>query len=309
MAALFADFAGIPDRDDGGFNLRIHETLSLPEKPALPLTWEGIMPDGYYGRIYESVDDTVMVVEDRVAIAILRRGKQATAHVLPDSFNEFFVSAFMLILEAALASQRQFLIHGACLVENASGLAVIVCAPSGAGKTTSSMALARDGFSLITDDASVLAPTNEAPRAWGLPRALKVHRKTADLLPWVGPLPDRWDKNGEQPVTTAQLRAQISISPPRPQTLGAIVLIGPRSDADHSIRRLSKAELLIELAGDNVAWRPLGMTQRAQERFDVLAEIVAQVPAFLLSAGTDLETLPAVVSKGLDLPEKVMIAR
>ena len=43
--------------------------------------------------------------------------------------------------------------------------------------------------------------------AWGLPRHVKVHRKTAEMIPLVSPcLGPAWDRNGEQAVSLERLR-------------------------------------------------------------------------------------------------------
>ncbi len=287
------------------FALTIRETTEPVQTPDLPLTWEGRQPDGFMGRVFESEGVAALELEDGGFVIIDHANRTAVAHLRPQSRNQFFGSAVMLIVDAALNAGGQQLVHGACLVEQRSGRAVLICVPSGGGKTTTSLALAHDGFSLMTDDASVLVPDALQPRIWGLPRALKVHRRTAELLPWVGPLPDRWDENGEQGVSLDRLAGRIAVMPAEPVELGAIMLLGPRSAGEHSVTSLPKGEMLVAMAHDNVAWRPAGMISKALLRFDVFARTVTQVPTFVISAGLDLATLPALVAAAMNDPSAV----
>ena len=309
ISGSFPYFVTDRDIDAPAFELEILETIEIPPPPGLPLTWGGTMPDGFHRRIFETEDETFLAVEDKVAVALSYQRARATAFVKPGSQDAFFSAAIILIVDAALEGGGQYLIHGACLVEQVSGRALMICAPSGSGKTTTAMALARDGFALMTDDASVVVPSCRVPGVWGLPRDLKVHRKTAELLPWLGALPNKWDRNGEQGIALSRLGDRLSVAVPCPTELAAMFLLGPRSEGNHSIAPLSKAEILIALAHDNVAWRPAGMTIKAQARFDVLAETIARVPAFVLSAGEDLASLPNMVARALEETRPTASAR
>ncbi|WP_457939792.1 hypothetical protein [Mesorhizobium sp. 10J20-29] len=309
MISAFPDFVADGELRGDVFSLRIIQTDKLPDPPGFPLTWEGRMPDGYQGRILEAEDEAYLTVEDRVAVSWSYRYKDAKAFVLPDSQSEFFTSAAIAVIDAALARDGQYLLHGACLVDRQSNRVILICAPSGAGKTTTSMALAHDGFSLVTDDASVVIPAGSAALAWGLPRALKVHWKTAELLPWVGQMQDCWDASGEQAVPLADLAGRLSTAKPAAREVAAVVLLGQRSAGGHVVERLSKADLLMALAHDNVAARPGGMTIKAQARFEALAEVVARVPALMLSAGTELRTLPGILAEALEQHAPQVVAR
>ncbi len=300
MARAFPEFVTTASRQGGNsFRVRIRETDRLPDAPDFPMTWEGIMSDGFAGRIYESDDAAFLIVEDKVAALLAHAEGRAEVYTKPGSEREFFVSASIPIVDSALAIENQHLVHAGCLVGERSGKAILICAHSGAGKTTTSIALARRGFALMTDDASVIVPGNGQPRVWALPRDLKVHRKTAELLPWIGPLADVWDANGEQGIPVAALRDRMAVIDPEPVELGAIVLLGTRSAAGHSLSPMSKPEMLVALAHDNVAQRTAGMTAKARHQFDVLADVVSRVPGFMLNAGEELDTLPELMQQVL----------
>ena len=65
---------------------------------------------------------------------------------------------------------------------------VMIIGQSGAGKTTSALALCAAGFGLCSDDLIICRVVGDQVVGWGLPRSLKVHRRTAGMLPWVAPL-------------------------------------------------------------------------------------------------------------------------
>lgn len=295
LRQAFPAFIGA-DPAPGDFSLTIMETTSQDEPPDLPLTWEGNLPDGRPGQVWETAFTAVLAVEDSVVVRIDHEKRTATAHVTSGGEAALFSSALMFILDAALLADGQQLVHGACLVEERSQRAAMICVPSGGGKTTTSMALARDGFSLMTDDASVLIQNSDRPFVWGLPRPLKVHRFTAELLSWVGPMPDKWDENGEQAIKLAEISDRLSVMAPQPVELGAIFMLGPRSPGEHVVKPMPKPEMLIGIAHDNVAFRAAGMTPRALSRFGQLGAMVAKVPTFQISAGRELASLPAMIA-------------
>lgn len=300
LRRAFSGFiADAPDaRPD--FELTIRETATPPLVRDLPLTWDGRLPDGFMGRVFETDGKAVLEVDDGGVVSIDHRAHTALAEFRPGSQAKFFGSAVMLVVEAALAARDQHMVHAACLIEKRSGRAALFCVPSGGGKTTTALTLAHDGFSLMTDDASVLLAGAARPRVWGFPRPLKVHHRTAALLPWLGTLPDRWDENGEQGLALAGLADRLDISGREPVELGAIFKLGPRSPGGHSISPLPKSDMLFAIAHDNVAWRAAGMVPRAVRRFDVFARAVAQVPTFAISAGVELATLPGLVAAAMD---------
>jgi hypothetical protein len=191
------------------------------------------------------------------------------------------------------------LLHGACLTVPNESNAIAICAPSGYGKTTTSLALARGGFGLVSDDASVIGAGDDGLLIWGLPRRLKVHRKTAALLPWIGDLPDAWNEEDEQPISTDTLRNVASIAEPHPTRLAAVIMLGTRSDDGHRMTRLSKSQALVRIAQDNVSSSVTGVKAWNRRHFETVAAMLRSVPVFELRAGPALDTLPPAVAAAL----------
>jgi len=271
-----------------------------PRVPAgIPMTWEGDFLEKRAGRVYETDAVEVIEVVDEGFVVVDRIADKAEAVMKPGSEEAFSFTPLMNILDASLKAAGMNLLHGACLtVPNGSG-ALAICAPSGFGKTTTSLALARGGFGLMGDDASVIVARGEDLQVWGLPRRLKVHRQTATMLPWIGDLPDTWNDEDEQPVTTESLRQVATIVDPCPVPLAAVVMLGPRSDGDHRLAPLSKSEALVRIAQDNVSNSVTGVKAWNRRHFETVAEMLRRAPVLELRAGRSLETLPDAVSAAL----------
>jgi hypothetical protein len=207
-------------------------------------------------------------------------------------------------IDAALAASGQHLVHGAALaLPSRAPRALLMFGPSGIGKTTAALALALGGFGLITDDAIVLQPRaggGGGCRAWGLPRPLKVHRRTAELLPAIAPLlTGDWDSAGEQTLRMAALLGLAPTLPPAPVEIAAVAVLGPRSLNGHRLSPLDKASALAALAQDNVRRFARGILPGHVERFKVLGGMVAATPTFELRIGARLESLPKAIATGL----------
>ncbi|MBL8578060.1 MAG: hypothetical protein JNK47_12595 [Mesorhizobium sp.] len=300
IAAAYASFVDEGQPSPGAFRLSIVDTDALPPDPHMPLTWEGLNNSGVPCRIFESETEQFFVADEKVVKVETHASGVATVFALPESRKAFLSSILIPVIESTLFHGGQYLLHAACLVEDASGRSVLVCAPSGYGKTTTAMTLAHDGFSLMTDDVAVVVPKPEGVQAWGVPRALKVHRRTAELLSWIGPLPDdRWDENGEQGIALEKIADRIGVMTPEARPLAAIIVLGSRSPAGHVLKPASRPEVLAVLAHDNVAGRAAGITTKALDRFMTFADMIQRTPAFTLHAGENLASLPGIVSGAL----------
>lgn len=281
------------------FRIVFREDDNPEVPPGVPMTWEGEFLEKHPGRVYETDSVEVIEVVGKGFVVIDRVADTAEAVMKPGSEDAFSFTPLMNILDASLKAAGMNLLHGACLtVPDGSG-AVAICAPSGFGKTTTSLALARGGFGLMGDDASVIATRKGGLQVWGLPRRLKVHRQTAAMLPWIGDLPDTWNDEDEQPITLESLRQVATIVDPCALPLAAVVMLGPRSDGDHRLTPLSKSEALVRIAQDNVSNSVTGVKVWNQRHFETMAEMLRCAPVLELRAGRALETLPDAVGAAL----------
>ncbi len=267
----------------------------------LPLVWEGTFPEGGAGRLFETEERCRLEVAGACVLDIAPASRQASVALAPGGGRRFMGSASMLLLDFVLLAGEQHLVHAACLTRPKTGGAILVCGPSGGGKTTTAIALSRGGFGLMTDDAGVIAFGPDSVRAWGLPRGLKVHKHTAALMPWLAPLlGEHWDGSGEQGLPLCDVAGHLDLAKPTLVPLEAVIVLGSRSAGGHGIEPVPKSAALIEIAADNIAWYASGAPQRSAQMFDALGRALAAVPTYRLHAGPDLDALPAFVKRFLE---------
>lgn len=281
------------------FHLVIGEDDDPKIPPGVPMTWEGEFIEKRPGRIYETDAIEVIEVVGHGFVAVDHSTGRAEAVMKSGSEDAFSFTPMMNVLDASLKAGGMNMLHAACLVVPDGSGAIAICAPSGFGKTTTSLALAHGGFGLVTDDASIIELHASGLAIWGLPRKLKVHRRTAAMMPWIGTLPDTWNGEDEQAVAVESLADQITTAEPVPVPLKAVVLLGPRSNGDHKVTHLSKAEALVRIAQDNVSNSVTGVKVWNRRHFEAFAVMLRSAPVLQLNAGTAVETLPTTLDAAL----------
>jgi hypothetical protein len=295
----FRHFAVAAGADHDHFTLAM--TTGVPGPPeGMSAVWRGDLPEGGAGLLFETEERCALTVDEACLLDIDPANRAAVAVIAPGGTRRFMGSASMLLLDFVLGAFGRQLVHAACLVNPRTDGAVLIFAPSGSGKTSTAIALGRGGFRLMTDDASVLSVTGGPAQAWGLPRALKVHRRTADLMSWLKALlRSDWDGNGEQPVSLPDIASHVALCAPIPRTVEAVVVLGEKSAGPHRLTRIEKRAALVEMAADNVPWYLSGAPMRAARKFEALARVMAHASVFRLHAGTDLDGLPALLTEAL----------
>lgn len=282
------------------FRLTVHED-ETPRVPAhIPLTWTGTLQERDTGRMYETETLWALEVENHGYILIDHAAASAELVMRRGSERAFTMTPIVAVLSAALQARGQHIVHGASLGCRDGDGAILICAPSGFGKTTTSLALAREGFRLFADDVSMIVSRTEAsgPRIWGLPNWLRIHRKTLEMLPWLGPLPDKWNSEDEQAVALHALEGILPVGKTTPAPLRAVIVIGTRAER-HAVVPLARADALVRLAKDNVSSSAVGVTPWHRRQFAAYAEALSSCPVFELHAGTDLPSLADAVDAAI----------
>ncbi|WP_439574735.1 hypothetical protein [Phreatobacter sp.] len=226
--------------------------------------------------------------EARMAVDL--RARRSDIVVSRDHPWRAYGSMVPIAVEFALDLEDQQVVHAAGLsLPDEAGM-ILVSAPSGTGKTTTALALARCGFALAADDIVVLRRTGNAVVAMGLPRALHVHRDTAAMLPWLALRP-QWNDQGEQMVPRRALSPAVSLED-RVLPVRRLVLLqrGPCAD----IQPLSAADMLVALASDNVRGSASGLTPLQHRRYAMLADLVRSVPACRLTVAAGLVGMQSI---------------
>jgi len=277
-------------------------TILSGEEDIAPADWparyDGQLLEKVHGILRESDNTVALTIPGRLSIVI--HPDHAEVVVAPGHEFSMGGSAAVLVLEAALSRADQHLVHAACLeLPDRSGT-VLLFAPSGVGKTTTSLILSRAGFRLSGDDCTIIAVRPEGFSAWALPRAFRVHRNTVALLPWLASAIGDWPANDdEQPVNKEAVRDLVELSDGAPAPVRAVILLGERTHGDHLIAPVDKASILIALARDNIPAASTGVARRDAMVFQVLGRLLSRTPAFSLRVGRDPETLAQTITAAL----------
>lgn len=296
VALIGRSLAGLETDESAGPHYAITLVRRPPEDaPAgAPVIFDGPLIEGYRCVIRQVGEAEHWTVGGRSSMLL---AADAARLAVPEGSEAYARNTpAMRAVDMALTGGGQTVVHAASLGIAGRQAAILLFGPSGHGKTTTTLSLLAGGFGLMADDSSVLRPERDSVSVWGMPRALKVHRRTGDLLPWLKPiLSDEWNEEGEQVVAAAALAGLGTVLPPRPLAISALVAIGPRTGADHRLARLGKAEMLLRLAGDNLGRTRAGVTPDNLKRMERIAAAVAALPCFELNVGSDLTALSDVI--------------
>lgn len=252
-----------------------------------PLPNEGTCDFARVGRTYfmSFPGEARMVVdpEARRADIVVSRDRPWRAHG----------SMVPIAVEFALDLDDRQVVHAAGLSLPGEGGMVLVSAPSGTGKTTTALALARCGLSLAADDVVVLRREPASIVAWGLPRALNVHRDTATMLPWLKLQPE-WNDEGEQMVPRRRLAPAVALED---RELPVMRLVLLQRGTRTAIEPLEATEMLAALAADNVRGSTSGLTPLQERRFTMLADLVRAAPAYRMTVAAGLSDIEAIAGR------------
>jgi hypothetical protein len=252
-------------------------------------------------RVYDFPDGDVSYddTRDRLTIAVGDRvravcepaiGQAEVFVVAPQPSDLYLLShpVLSLVLMELLKRRGLYPLHAAGLALDGHG--VLLAGTSGAGKSTLSVALARGGFSFLSDDTVFLEADNPGWRVRAFPDQIDLCADATDLFPElrqvvVDTLPAGWRKR--------QIRAEAVYNTPiswdvRPQTL---IFPSVRGTPTSALRLLAPDEALFELAPNVLLTDAAG----SQQHLNALAGLVAQCTCYRLETGRDLDDAVAAV--------------
>lgn len=285
-----------------GLTITSGEPLSMPE--GIEPLYEGPILDEGDACFWQGPEGRVLAFPGAISLTLSDKAREATIIVAPGAEERIVMTCGQLALQAALQAANQFLVHAAGLTLP-DGRVALIFGRSGAGKTTSTLALAAGGLGLCSDDAMACNVTGDRPTAWGMPRSLKVHRRTAEMLPWVQPLlSGDWSSEDERPVALSALRTTVSVESIAAREIAAVFILDRSGETTSLCEPVSKAEVLALAAADNVRSTRVGVPEGERELFKRLGELMRAVPAYRLSAGSNPTDLASVMLAALDI-EKI----
>ncbi|AZO10039.1 MULTISPECIES: serine kinase [unclassified Mesorhizobium] len=281
-----------------GFRLSISETQSLDEAPEGSLAFDGEVPLDGHCRMIDAGSALHLIFPGRQAAAIHAADAKAEIRVLAGA--RVLWTLGMLALDAALDAGSQHMLHTAGLTLPDRDGVILIHAPSGTGKSTTSLALTSQGFGLCSDDAMIVDAASSAPLAWGLPRAAKIHRNTAAMLPFVLPcLGGQWDGNGEQAVSLERLKEIIRIEDAGARPVAALLHLARAADGQTRLIPMARTDAMVALAADNVRTGMTGLLAMQKRRMATIAALVKAVPTFTLEVGASPADAAALILAAL----------
>ena len=281
-----------------GFRINIVETSALPENPEGKLAFDGEIPLDGHCRIVDGRDVVHLVFPGLQTASVHADEGWAEIRVHPDGKIKWTLS--MLVLDAALDAGGQHMLHTAGMTLPGSEALVLIHAPSGTGKSTTSMALASQGFGLCSDDVMILSATPGGTAAWGMPRKVKIHRNTAAMLPFLSPcLGGTWDAEGEQAVSLERLGDIIRIEDVRARPVAALLHLARSADGQTRLVPMARTDAMVALATDNVRTGMTGLLPMQKRRMGAIAALVKAVPTFTLEIGSSPADAAALIRAAL----------
>jgi len=295
LAELFTMLA--PPPLQGADEARITITLS-PAAPgaARDPREEGYQPTFFHGIVQAYRAPFGALLWDRASrVRVPADGSPIEAEIAPADTEEAPGSAAVMLqiaLVLALRREALFHLHAAALV-HPEGPGLLVTGGSGAGKTTTTLALLEAGYAFLGDDTLLLRHAPDAPRveALAFPREFHLGPATLDAFPRLGPLV------GESRGHTGKRPLDPRLAFPgryRPSLRAPVLVLFPTiSDATTTtLAPLTKADAFGDLVAASAALL-LDDAPRRVENLSVLRALLADARCYALGLGKDVLAAPA----------------
>lgn len=170
------------------FRLRFWVDSDLSSKPPWPKPYIR----GLGSLVFAGFDPENSLLADRRAGRVIGRFSPAMG---ADALY-WKMAAFPLVISILGGSIGSTELHCACVANKNGGL--LLAGPTGSGKSTLSWALARMGFSFLSDDRTHVSRRNGHLLAWSVNPFIKLRLESAAMFPELGRLLPRMLPNGER---------------------------------------------------------------------------------------------------------------
>lgn len=179
---------------------------------------------------------------------------------------------FPTLLGIVSASVGVTPVHCACLARD--GLGLLICGPSGVGKSTLAVFLSMAGFSYVTDDCVYVSRSPSGLLAWGLPTAIKLlpdstryFRRLRNRVPEIS-------LNGElaletDPATTFGIRHSPCCKP------HWLVFLERNGQKSAAFRKVSSQEAALRLTSE-LEMLPTSIAHQRQRQLATIRDLTAQ---------------------------------
>ncbi len=290
LADLLAFLAPPPARGPAAIRFTLHP--AAPESGSDPAA-QGFIPSFFHGIVQAYEAPSGFLLWDRVSrVSVPLDGSPIVADIVSRDQEIIAGStAVMLQIALTLALRREHLfhLHAASLIHR-SGAGVLVVGGSGAGKTTTTLALLEAGYSYLVDDCLFLRrlPGSGRVDVLAFPREFHLGPATLAAFPRLaslaGPPSARADKRPVDPREAYPGRDRKAWTPAR----GAALAVFPTitDAAETTLAPISKAEAFGHLLASSAALVIAGIPNR-EENLALLRDLLEVSSCRELRLGRD----------------------
>lgn len=260
----------------------------------LRCVWRQRLPGGIDASGWSGRDTRVLCLHDKGLLIVDPAARSAKVMVRPGQESCLVLGLLIPAITEFLSQLGQHACHAACLrLSPTSSRCVLIFGESGAGKTTTSLALHGQGLRLMADDCTILVPgagqQHGKPRLWGLPRPCKVHRRTFEMVRWLRQaVPEPRFVSEESVIPFPQL-APVDVQGMAEPAM--ILFLQPRNSDNHRLEQLKPLQTVAELTRRIVRSPDRDGIAQANCGFGSAVQLAEACPAFRLSVGPQLESL------------------
>jgi hypothetical protein len=258
------------------------------------IVFSGPLPEGLPAIMIDEGEGRRLVVPNHFEMILRRRNNATEIRFIPGTERGLGGTAAFWMLSDILAARGRRLLHGGVLVDPETDGSIVLFAPSGTGKTTTALALARSGLHLAGDDALVL-DTTQTCAVWAIPRRLNIHRRTVALLPWLAAVTTGAWTGDERSIELGALSGLVPVASPRQRPVRLVVVLTPPNDSGHAVTPIARPEALSAIISDNLRTAPGGVDADNTATLAALAKLVGTTPVVAFSVGPNLASLSRAV--------------
>jgi hypothetical protein len=298
LTALLAERLASFTLDDGGPSDLVFEVRSVRpgDDPPIARPDEPLRPvyDPPAGEVLYAPREDLLYIDypGRARVLCDPTAGRTAVSLLAEELAELWLAShplFTLPLVEMLKRRGLYSVHAAGLALD--GKAILLAGPTGAGKSTLTVALAGAGFEVLGDDIVFASESDGGLRLLAFPDELDVTEETIRLFPELDFLlehPPRpgWSKRQLRAAELPSAGLRLEAEP------AAVVVLARRRHADESVLEpVARTEALLELV-PNVLLTDRDSSQR---HLDALDTLVRASRCYRLEAGGDFDALARLV--------------